>query len=331
MRRRDFITFLGGVAAWPMVARAQQPNMPVIGILSLDRAQSKSASEKYTAFLLGLREMGFVVDRNTAIEYRFAEGEPQKVPALAADLIKRRVNLIVADANLAADAKRATQTIPIVFYQGGDPVRAGVVASLNRPGGNLTGFTRLGAEIASKRLALLHDLVPNASLIGALSDSDVVQGSVQDDEISVAAHDLGLTIKQIKLSALSDGQAEWDNAFAGLPRERVSALFVAASIRFSINAPERLVQLAARYRIPTVYDGPEFARRGGLMSYGASIQDIFRQMGLYAGRILKGEKPADLPVQTPTKYELVLNLKTAKTLDLTVPASLLAIADEVIE
>ena len=223
MRRRDFFTLLGGAAAaWPLAARAQEQagKLPTIGFLSLDRPESLTTSEKVAAFRLGLREMGFIVDRNTAIEYHFAEGEPEKVPALAADLVQRRVSLIVADANLGVDAKKATQTIPIVFFQGGDPVRAGLVASLNRPGGNLTGFTRLGAEIASKRLALLHDLVPSASLIGALFDSDVVD-SIQVDEILGAARASGLALTEIRLSALSDGQAVWDNAIASLEREHV--------------------------------------------------------------------------------------------------------------
>jgi putative tryptophan/tyrosine transport system substrate-binding protein len=220
---------------------------------------------------------------------------------------------------------------PIVFFQGGDPVRAGLVASLNRPGGNLTGFTRLGADIASKRFSLLHDLVPRASLIGALFDADTRDATtLQENEISTTARGLGLVVKEIKLS-VSASQAEWDNAFASLAMDGVGALFVAASANFAFNVMDRLVQLSARYGIPTIYEARVYCEIGGLMSYGASIPDIFREIGLYAGRILKGEKAAELPVQLATKFELVINLRTARALGIEVPPTLLAIADEVIE
>jgi putative tryptophan/tyrosine transport system substrate-binding protein len=330
MKRREFIARLGGAAAWPIVARAQQPPVPTIGFLSLDRSASKSESNNLAAFRRGLRETGFVVGQNTTIEYRSAEGQPQNLAVLATDLAERRVNLIVANANAAAAAKAATLTIPIVFFQGGDPVLAGLVESLNHPGGNLTGFTRLGADIASKRLSLLHDLVPKASLIGALFDPDSRRAAFQEDEISATARSLGLVVKEIELS-VSASPAEWDNAFASLARDRVGALFVAASANFAFNVRDRLVRLPARYGIATIYEDRDYSEMGGLMSYGASIPDIFHDIGLYAGRILKGEKAAELPVQLATKFELVINLRTARTLGIEVPPTLLAIADEVIE
>jgi putative tryptophan/tyrosine transport system substrate-binding protein len=330
MKRRDFIAGLGGAAAWPLSAMGQQPAVPIIGFLSLARSADKLDTENLAALSRGLREMSFVVGQNVTIEYRSAEGQPQNPVALAADLVEQRVSLIVTGANAAAAAKAATQTIPIVFFQGGDPVRAGLVASLNHPSGNLTGFTRLGADIASKRFSLLHDLVPHASLIGALFDRD--QASFQENEISATARGLGIVVKEIKLS-VSASQADWDDAFASPARERVGALFVAASANFAyaFNVRDRLVQLPARYGIATIYEDRGYCEIGGLMSYGASIPDIFHEIGLYAGRILKGEKAAELPVQIATKFELVFNLKTAKALGLTIPPNLLALADEVIE
>jgi putative tryptophan/tyrosine transport system substrate-binding protein len=329
MRRREFIAGLGA-ATWPLSAMGQQPAVPIIGFLSLDRSASKTETKNLAAFRRGLRETGFVVGRNTTIEYRSAEGQPRNLLALATDLVERRVSLIVANALAAAVAKAATQTIPIVFFQGGDPVRAGLVASLNRPGANLTGFTRLGSDIASKRFSLLHDLVPHVSLIGALFDLDGAGRTFQENEILATARNLGVFVKEIELSA-SASQPEWDEAFASLARERVGALFVAASANFAFNVRDRLVQLPSRHSIPTIYEDRDYSEMGGLMSYGASIPDIFHDIGLYAGRILKGERPADLPVMQPTKFELVINLKTAKALGLTIPPNLLAIADEVIE
>jgi putative tryptophan/tyrosine transport system substrate-binding protein len=328
MRRREFIAGLGAVVC-PVVARAQQPAVPTIGFLSLVRSRDKLDTENLAALSRGLREMGFVVGQNATIEYLSAEGQPQNLLALAADLVERRVSLIVTGANAAAAAKAATQTIPIVFFQGGDPVRAGLVASLNRPGGNLTGFTRLGADIASKRFSLLHELVPHASLIGALLDP-AGAFQLQENEILATARNLGIVVKEIKLST-SASQAVWDDAFASLAGEGVGALFVAASANFAANVRDRLVQLPARYGIPTIYETRDYCEIGGLMSYGAGIPDIFRQIGLYAGRILKGEKAGELPVQIATKFDLVINLRTARTLGIEVPPTLLALADEVIE
>jgi putative tryptophan/tyrosine transport system substrate-binding protein len=268
MKRREFIAGLGSAAAVPLSAMGQQPAVPIIGFLSLDRSASKTETKNLAAFRRGLREMGFVVGRNTAIEYRSAEGQPQNLLALATDLVERRVSLIVANALAAAAAKAATQTIPIVFFQGGDPVRAGLVASLNRPGGNLTGFTWLGSDIASKRFSLLHDLVPHVSLIGALFDLEGNGRTFQENEILATARSLGVFVKEIELSA-SAGQPEWDEAFASLARERVGALFVAASANFAFNVRDRLVQLPSRHSIPTIYEDRDYSEMGGLMSYGA--------------------------------------------------------------
>jgi putative tryptophan/tyrosine transport system substrate-binding protein len=268
MKRREFMAGLGGAVAWPLAARAQQSALPVVGFLSLDRSASKSETANMAAFRRGLREMGFVAGQNTAIEYRSAEGQPQNLLALATDLVERRVSLIVANALAAAAAKAATQTIPIVFFQGGDPVRAGLVASLNRPGGNLTGFTWLGSDIASKRFSLLHDLVPHVSLIGALFDLEGNGRTFQENEILATARSLGVFVKEIELSA-SAGQPEWDEAFASLARERVGALFVAASANFAFNVRDRLVQLPSRHSIPTIYEDRDYSEMGGLMSYGA--------------------------------------------------------------
>ncbi len=322
MNRRDLMALLGGAAAWPVVARAQQP-MPVIGFFQYGPPGGPAAA----AFREGLSEMGFVEGRNVTIEYRFAETQSERLPAMAADLVQRRVAVIAAGPRAHDAAKAATATIPIVFVAGGDPVKLGLVASLNRPGGNLTGVTVLGTDLTGKRLGLLRDLVPQATLIGALRDSTVPDLLLpQLQEVQAAGRSLGRPIRTVTV----DGPGEYESAFANLAREGAGALFVINSANF-VTFSVQLIALAARYRLPASYEFRQFAEAGGLMSYGPSLSDAYRQVGRYAGRILKGEKPGDLPVLLPAKFELVINLKTAKALGLTVPPTLLAIADEVIE
>jgi putative ABC transport system substrate-binding protein len=336
MRRRDFITLLGGAAAWPVAARAQQvAAVPVIGFLEVG---TRSDTDRIMpGFRQGLREAGFVEGQNLAIEYRWAENQTARLPAFAAELVQRRVAVIVAgpNRNAIAAATRATATIPIVFMSGPDPVRQGLVASLNRPGGNVTGVTLLSAELTAKRLGLLHDLVPQATVVAMLLSGRAGSGqrggslSNQADNLEdaeTAARGAGLQI----VGAWTGDDDDFDAAFATAVRERASALLVSSSI-FFINNRYRLVALAAKHSLPTIYQDRDFAAAGGLMSYGPSTRDAYRQVGLYTGRILRGEKPGNLPVQLPTKFELVINLQTAKALGLTIPAGVLAIADEVIE
>jgi putative ABC transport system substrate-binding protein len=324
MNRRDVITLLGGAAAaWPLGARAQQPAVPVVGFFQYGPAGGPSAA----AFREGLSEMGFVEGRNVTIEYRFADTQSERLPAMAADLVQRRVAVIAAGPRAHDAAKAATATIPIIFMSGGDPVRMGLVASLNRPGGNITGVTVLGTDLTGKRLGLLHDLVPQATLIGALRDSTVPDLLLpQLQEVQAAGRSLGRPIRIMTV----DGPGEYESAFANLAREGAGALFVINSANF-VTLRVQLIALAARYRLPASYEFRDFAEAGGLMSYGPRLSDAYRQVGHYAGRILKGEKPADLPVMLPTKFELVINLKTAKALGMTIPPGVLAIADEVIE
>jgi putative ABC transport system substrate-binding protein len=323
MRRREVITLLGGVAAaYPVAARAQQRVMPVIGLLS---ATSFSDTRK-AAFGQGLKEEGVVEGRNVAIEYRYAEGRLDRLPALAAELLQRRVTVIVAGPAADAAAKAATATVPIVFMSGVDPVRRGLVSSLNRPGGNLTGVTMFADDLEAKRIGLLHEMVPQAASIAALVDTTVFPAPYQVQQVETAGRDLGLPIRIMSIGS----ERDYDGAFATLAREQIGALLVTASINF-IPIRERLTALAASYAIPTMYDLREFAEVDGLMSYAPNPLEAYRQVGIYAGRILKGEKPADLPVILPTKFELVINLKTAKALGLEVPPMLLARADEVIE
>jgi putative tryptophan/tyrosine transport system substrate-binding protein len=326
MKRREFITLLGGTAAWSLVARAQQPTMPVIGYLNGQWPGAEAA--RAAAFRVGLTETGFVEGRNIAIEYRWAEGQPDRLPALAADLVRRKVAAIAAtggDSSVRA-AKALTATIPIVFSTGGDPVQTGLVASLNRPGGNATGATFIASAIGSKRLDLLHSLVPVAVPIGLLVNPiNPSTDSVRND-LQAAARSIGQQVNTLNASS----ERDIDVAFETFAQRRVGMLVV-SSDAFLNNHSNRLVALAARYAIPTIYTLREIAAAGGLMSYGADIQDTYRQVGVYTGRILKGEKPADLPVQQPTKFELVINLKTARALGLEVPDKLLALADEVIE
>jgi len=323
-RRREFITLLGGAAAWPLAARAQQPAMPVIGYLS-GRTPEESADDA-AAFRQGLNEMDYIVGRNVAIEYRWAEGQYDRLPALVADLIAHKVTVLsVFGPPTALAAKAATVTIPIVFDVGVDPVDIGLVASLNRPGGNLTGMTLLTASLGAKRVGLLRELIPKADLMAVLVNT-TSEGMTQAKDVQDAARKAGL--RAIVLNAATD--ADIDAAFATLSRQRIGGLMVGGD-QFLDTRRDRIVALAARHSMPTIYHRRDFVVGGGLMSYGTSIADVYRQVGVYTGRILKGEKPADLPVLQPTKFELVINLRTARALGLTIPPGILAIADEVIE
>jgi len=324
--RRHFISALGGVAAaWPLAARAQQPTLPVVGFLN---SASASALEHLAqAFRDGLGEAGYVEGRNVAIEYRWAEGQIDRLPALAAELVQRQVAVIVTSGGdvSARAAKAATSSIPIVSTIGGDPVKEGLVASFNRPGGNLTGAT-LFAYSAAKRLELLHELIPKAVIIMALFDPSDPVAALDSESLQAASKTLGLQLRFANAGTVS----ELDAAFETIAPDRPDGLFVGSNPFFN-RQRDQLVGLAARHTIPTIYAFREFPAAGGLISYGSRLADTYRQVGIYTGRILKGESPVDLPVVQPTKFELVINLKTAKTLGITVPNSLLATADEVIE
>ncbi len=328
MRRREFISLVGSMAAaWPFAARAQHPAMPVIGYLH--SASAAAFASLMPAFHRGLSEAGFVEGQNVAIEYRWAEGNNDVLPAMAAELVRRQVVIIVSPVSTAAAlaAKAATSTIPIVFAIGADPVKIGLTASLNRPGGNATGISDVGVQLAGKRLGLLQELLPGAARFAALVNPDnpfISDAFVR--EVRPAAATLGRDIRIVTASTNS----EIDAAFATFVNERVDAFLISPEALF-VARRTQLLTLAARHAIPAIYHRREFVEAGGLISYGSSFADQFRQTGIYVGRILKGEKPADMPVQLPTKFELVLNLQTAKTLGVDVPPTLLARADEVFE
>jgi len=326
VKRRAFISLLGSAVAWPLTARAQQQAMPVIGFLSA--ALPQSYAHIVTAFQQGLKETGYVDGQNIAIQYRWAENEMDRLPALAAELVNRRVTVIAASSTPAAfAAKTMTKTIPIVFEMGFDPVEVGLVASLNRPGGNLTGVTNSGVEVAPKQLELLHELAPKATSIALLVNPinhALTERLVRDAQ--AAAGKLGLQLHVLHASAEDD----FDAVFAALKQLQAGALMIGADV-FFVERSKQLAVLTVRHAIPASFGYREFVMAGGLLSYGGSITDAHRLAGIYAGRILKGDKPADLPVLQATKFEFVINLNTAKALGLTIPPGVLALADEVIE
>jgi putative ABC transport system substrate-binding protein len=328
MRRREFITLLGSAAtAWPLAARAQQPTMPVIGFLHLTSPETNR--ENLDTFRRGLGETGYIENKNVKIEYRWARGRNDQLSTLAAELVQHQVSVIAVleSTNGALAAKAATQTIPIVFMQGANPVQIGLVDSLNRPGGNLTGISLLSAETAGKRLELLLELVPKATSIGYLHNpANPVYAESETREVEIAARAHGVRLLFVNASRPS----EIETAFAELAQQRPDALQV-SSDGFLLTYPDQIVALAARYAVPAIYAWPTFAVVGGLISYGTNIRDAWQQAGIYTGRILKGERPADLPVQQVTTIELVINLKTAKALGITVPLPLSGRADELIE
>jgi putative tryptophan/tyrosine transport system substrate-binding protein len=325
MRRREVITLLGGAAVtWPVAARAQQPALPVVGFL---HSGSPSGWGPFVAaFRSGLKEAGYIEGQNVTIEFRWAEDQSERLPALAADLVRRRVAVIFANAAATLAAKAATTTIPIVFNSGVDPVKLGLVASLNRPGGNITGVTTFSNELAAKRLALLHELAPRATVIAALVNPNFLDAHDQLTDLQEAARKLGLQIRVFNAST----ESEIDTDFASLAQQGADALIVAADPFFT-NRRDHVVALAAHHMLPAIYSLSEWAAAGGLMSYSTSQTDSERQAALYIGKILKGAKPTELPVMQPTRFEFVINIKTARALGLDVPISMQLLADQVIE
>jgi putative ABC transport system substrate-binding protein len=325
--RREFIAVLGGTAAgWPLAARAQQAAMPVIGYLG---SRSRESDALFLdAFRQGLKGVDYTEDQTVRIEYRWVDGQYDRLPAMAADLVRRQVVIIVTSGGItsARAAKAATSSIPIVFVMGGNPVELGLVASFNRPGGNITGVSTFNTEVGTKALEFLHELVPKVSVIAVLVNPNSPIAATQLNVIQVAAQAIGQQIVILHASAEHD----IDTAFASLIEQRAGAMFISTDAFFS-SQRDRLAASAIQHKVPTIYASRQYTEAGGLISYTPSETDAFRQLGIYVGEILKGAKPADLPIMQPTKYELVLNLKTAKALGLEVPAKLLAIADEVIE
>jgi putative ABC transport system substrate-binding protein len=326
MRRREFIAFVGAVAAWPLASRAQQRAMPVIGFMNA--ADAESDKQQLAAFLKGLEEVGYVDGKNVAIEYRWAEANVDRLPAIAADLVQRKVSVIAATTTPAAlAAKAATKTIPIVFETGSDPIRLGLVASLNRPGGNVTGVTQLNSGLVAKELEVLHELLPTVKTVALLvNPADPAVTDEETREAASATQILGLELHVLKAST----QEQLEAVFANLSQSQISGLVVGPEVFFTSRI-RQLAALAVRHKVPTIYRGREFAAAGGLVSYGSTITSSYHLAGVYTGRVLKGEKPADLPVQQATKFELYINLKTAKALGITVPLPLSGRADEVIE
>jgi putative tryptophan/tyrosine transport system substrate-binding protein len=326
MKRREFITLIGGAAAWPMVARAQQPLMPVIGLLGT--ASAAEWTDLVAAFRQGLGQTGFFEGQNLRAEYLWADGQFDRLPALAAELVQHQVAVIVTtgSANSTRAAKVATATIPIVFVIGTDPVKLGLVASFNRPGGNMTGVSWLAAALGAKQLELVTDLLPNATMIAMLVNPDNTVSESELKEVQEVSRARGREIFGLRASS----EREIDAAFATLIRQRVGALLVSSDSLFFARR-DQLVTLAARHAVPAIYPVREYAAAGGLMSYGTRLSDAYRQVGVYTGRILKGEKPGDLPIVQASKVELVVNLKTAKSLGITLPLTLLGRTDEVIE
>ena len=326
MRRREFISFIGGAAAaWPLAARAQQPAMPVLGFIN--GANAKGYTNQLDAFLNGLREAGYSEGNNVLIEYRWADGQYDRLPAMAADLVDRKVAVIAATGTPAAlAAKAATTIIPIVFETGNDPIELGLVRSLNKPGGNVTGVAQLAVEIAPKRLELLHELVPTAKTMALLVDPTDVVSEKTTRSVQAAATSLGLKLHILNVTA----EREFDAVFQNLIQLQPGGLVISGG-QFFNSRSKQLAALALQYKMPTVFTYREFAANGGLMGYGTSLADAYRLAGVYAGRVIKGEKPADLPVQQATKVELIINLKTAKALGINIPHTLIGRADEVIE
>jgi putative ABC transport system substrate-binding protein len=325
MQRREFITLLGSAAAWPALARAQQPAMPIVGMLNGGAAHM--FADRVAGFRQGLQEAGYIDGQNVTIEYRWAEGQYDRLPTLAADLVARQVSVIAATGGAPATvaAKAATTTIPIVFVTADDPVATSLVASLNRPGGNVTGVSVLN-EVGAKRVELLHELIPHASSIAVLLNPEHPTAARDSEDVQNAAVSLGLKIEVLRASTAQ----ELDGALASSAQSGVKPFIVMPDPYFN-SQREQIIGLAARHSLPIIYYERSFVLAGGLISYGASLPDAYRQAGVYTGRILKGEKPTNLPIIQPTKFELVINLKTAKALGLTVPPQLLARADEVIE